>query len=165
MLQLASANVPGHPLVNVEEKTKHSMDATSIDFPVGPDRVIVRAPAWLTRKGWSIHRKGYVYYTSRAVKPGIKRGQFMHRVIVEKIIGRPLLEREQIHHQDFNKTNNCWCNLLIIDPEFNPSSARRDPFTGEFMSASEWQRRYGYSSRMPDWVTSNEYCEEENADD
>ncbi len=44
-----------------------------------------------------------------------------------------------------------------MPPEFNPSSAKRDPYTGEFLSVAEWIRRgYGIDVQdVPDWVMHN----------
>lgn len=94
--------------------------------------------------GWQIDhsRKGYVRFTSRAVKPGIKRGARCHRVVMERLVGRPLRDDEQVHHQDFSKLNNCGCNLILLSGELNPSPSRRDPYTGAFMSAGDFERRY-----------------------
>ena len=94
--------------------------------------------------GWQIDRsrKGYLRFTSRSKRAGVKRGARAHRVVMELLIGRPLLETEQVHHQDFSKLNNCGCNLILLDGSLNPSPSRRDPYTGAFISAGEWERRY-----------------------
>jgi hypothetical protein len=105
----------------------------------------VRLPDFLPEKGWQIDttRKGYLRWTSRGTGAGIKRGARAHRVVVERLAGRPLTEEVHVHHMDFDKLNNCPCNLILMPASLNPSSARRDPYTGEFMSAAAYQRRYG----------------------
>jgi recombinational DNA repair protein (RecF pathway) len=40
-------------------------------------------------------------------------GSYEHRVIAEKILGRPLKSREVIHHVDCNPANNAHDNLVI----------------------------------------------------
>lgn len=38
-----------------------------------------------------------------------------HRLVMAKIIGRPLTSDEFVHHIDFNKSNNDPSNLLLVD--------------------------------------------------
>lgn len=120
---------------------------------------LARIALWLPSKGWYIHSKGYLIYTSNSKTSGIKRGTRAHRAAIEKLLGHPLAEDKHVHHQDFDKLNNCPLNLLYTDSVFNPAFACRDPYTGEYMSPATWQRRYGYSTRremesdVPDWVT------------
>lgn len=120
---------------------------------------IARLPGCLPRTGWSLNHKGYLIYTSRRKGP-IKRGSRAHRLVMSMLAGRPLLESEQVHHQDADKLNCLPANLILMPHYFNPSTARRDPYTGEFMSAGRWQRRYEGAisctqSPVPDWVTSD----------
>jgi hypothetical protein len=85
----------------------------------------------------------YLRWNSRGKSHGIKRRARAHRVVMEQLVGRPLNEDEHVHHQDFNKLNNCPCNLILMPSAMNPSPAKRDPYTGEFISPSAYQRRYG----------------------
>jgi hypothetical protein len=63
--------------------------------------------------------------------------------VLAKLLDRALNEDEHVHHQDHNKLNNCPCNLILMPNALNPSPARKDPYTGEFMSPEAFQRRYG----------------------
>ena len=113
----------------------------------------MRIPEFLPQKGWSIHTKGYVIYTSRATRPetnkGLKRGKSLHVAIAEHQLGRPLEDGEVVHHQNFNKRCACDFNFVIMPACFNPSGAMRDPYTGEFLSRDGYLRRYGNSAEVP----------------
>lgn len=39
----------------------------------------------------------------------------VHRVVAEEALGRPLAEREVVHHQDHNKANNSPSNFKIMN--------------------------------------------------
>lgn len=58
-------------------------------------------------------------------------------------MGDVLPSHLHVHHQNFNKLDNRPENLIVMPQELNPSGALRDPFTGEFMSVAQWERRYG----------------------
>ncbi len=40
-----------------------------------------------------------------------------HRVVAEKMLGRPLSNNEVVHHKDGNKTNNRKSNLKVMTKE------------------------------------------------
>jgi hypothetical protein len=119
------------------------------------EMVKAAVPDWLPPRGWQIDHKGYLQFTSRATRWGIKRGHSAQRSVFHKLVWLtpgerrigPLFETNEInwhvHHMDNNKLNNCPCNLLFVPHYFNPSPARRCPFTGRHMSAMEWFRLYG----------------------
>ncbi len=119
-------------------------------------------------RGWSAHTRGYVVYTSRAVRTGIKRGTFLHRLVIETLLGRsfaglgPGLEalgpketviEWHVHHMDFNKRHNCPCNLLLLDSRLHNTAGQtlRDPYTGAFLTKHEYINRYGspYAEEVP----------------
>lgn len=121
----------------------------TLTIPIGRSQIPARLPDWLPARGWQIHKErtrkrgtGYLIYTSRNKSTGIPRGQRAHRVVMERLLGRPLEPWEHVHHQDFNKLNCCGCNLILLPPEFNPSPVRRDPYTGEYLSPDAYRRRY-----------------------
>lgn len=109
----------------------------------------VRYPAALPLRGWSHDRKGYLIYTSRRITaPVLRRGTRMHRAVILGLIDAGPLRIAfdldyEVHHMDFDKGNNCPTNLLFLPACFNPSPSRRDPYTGEFMSPAEFDKRYG----------------------
>lgn len=62
--------------------------------------------------------------------------------MIERLLGRKLYSHEHVHHMDWNKLNNCPCNLVVLPMQFNPRSAIQDPYTGQFMSLEQYYKRY-----------------------
>ena len=152
MLQTISTEVPSHAMAGMEENERNTVQST-VQFRLGVHNVLVKMPSWVPRSGWSLHSKGYIIYTSRATRHRIRRGVRLHRYIIEKLLGRPLEEDVHIHHMDNDKGNCCPCNLICLPSCFNPSSATRDPYTGQYLSKEQYLRRYPYNE--PDWITSD----------
>lgn len=82
--------------------------------------------------------KNYPRFTS-----GRFRNKYVHRAVFEHVAGRPPKPGFQVHHM-----NSCLCfcphQLLECPPELNPQGNinLRDPYTGHFLSAREYERRY-----------------------
>ena len=55
---------------------------------------------------------GY-YWINKNGYPTFKTDILVHRYIAEKVLGRPLKNRELVHHLDGNKLNNTKANLVI----------------------------------------------------
>lgn len=65
-------------------------------------------------KGGRRTDKGYVYVYDPSHPKSKSNGYILeHRVIMENIIGRPLLPEENVHHIDGDKTNNNPNNLEL----------------------------------------------------
>lgn len=142
MPRLARTEVPSHFVAHVETLKPRPVQSTNV-FRVGGSGKIAQLPSFLPTKGWSIHNKGYLIYTSRSKTSGIRRGARAHRLVMARMLGRDLREDEIVHHMDFSKTNCEPYNLLLTTVCFNPTGALRDPYTGEFMSKDAYLRRYG----------------------
>lgn len=105
-----------------------------------PARIIDGLPA----RGWSFNHKGYVIYTSRRVHGLLlKRGKKAHIAAIEALTGEPFPIGKHVHHMDFDKANNCPCNLVLMDPAFNPAPVKQCPYTGRMMNIETYNERYG----------------------
>jgi len=71
-------------------------------------------PNW--RGGKSITSHGYVLIRVGTDHPlaDVRGYAYEHRVIAEKMLGRPLKPNEIIHHKDGDKTNNRPENLQVV---------------------------------------------------
>ena len=62
---------------------------------------------------WWVNPRGYI---EGRIRDGSNvRHVKKHRLVAETIIGRPLLDTEDVHHIDGNKQNNDPSNLEILD--------------------------------------------------
>jgi len=101
-------------------------------------------PSFLPQRGWSKHTKGYLIYTSRHTCAALKRGAFLHRAVMQHLLGDDIPADMQVQHLwPFNKNCGSPHSLLLAPPEFNPSPSRRCPYTGQFLKPADFERRYG----------------------
>jgi hypothetical protein len=71
---------------------------------------------WCAQK----NHKSNVFYASRGIKtPRGQRLEQMHRVILERMIGRPLCKGEIVDHVDENGTRNVRSNLRLANHKQN----------------------------------------------
>lgn len=48
------------------------------------------------------------------ITAGPQRNCYVHRLIAEAMLGRPLRKDETVHHKDGNTLNNRWTNLEVL---------------------------------------------------
>lgn len=72
---------------------------------------------YCSRKCWGLAVKKTSGNTRKTHAPQSGNGQYLHRLIMEKQIGRELLPTERIHHVDMDKFNNSLNNLYLFYDE------------------------------------------------
>lgn len=88
-----------------------------------------------------INEKGYP-----RINGGGQKDKYLHRAVFEAVAKRPPRKSFHIHHMNGKL---CWCShqLLEIQDCLHPANAtRRDPYTGQFLTLAQYQRRYGIAS-------------------
>lgn len=88
---------------------------------------------------WSVRVNNKGYYR---INSGTHRGKYLHRVVWETVAGKALAKGFCVAHQDHQKLHCCPQNLIACPLDFNPSPARRCPWTGKFLTAEEAKRIY-----------------------
>lgn len=99
--------------------------------------------------GMHISQKGYWRYSS-----GEHRGQYVHRVLMEKHLGRKLRKDEIVHHRDSNRLNyeehwdGKWNLIVMGEREHNAVSAKQYWFLSMFIWPLEKRDWDGYHDAM-----------------
>lgn len=124
---------------------------TIVAFPVG-DRTcyIDECDRDLSELRWYIDRgRKHLPYVARKVTRNYKQHHFsIHRLIMERVLGRKLVRGERIDHIDRNPLNNCRSNLRIANASQNAANAPKhrdgtNPYRGVY------QRKNGrYSTKI-----------------
>jgi len=70
--------------------------------------------------GTHIHRKGYPRLSA-----GVCRDKYVHILVAEGMMGRPLEPWEEVHHKDGDRSNPRWTNLIVIDKVKHSEISRR----------------------------------------
>lgn len=49
------------------------------------------------------------------IRSGPQRGRYVHQLVAEAMLGRPLADNEEVDHEDRDTLNNAWTNLKVVD--------------------------------------------------
>lgn len=79
-----------------------------------------------------------------------RHGRHEHRVVAEQMLGRPLMEREIVHHIDGNRHNNHPSNLKVMTQsqhlrEHLMPEAKPIEWNGQTLYPKEWAAELGMS--------------------
>lgn len=103
----------------------------------------------------SITDNGYGYkkvalHNQDSSKGGKTKNFYLHRIVAELFLPKPLEHQTQVNHIDGNKENNCVSNLEWICPKENIKHSHE---TG----LSKGRREHGSTIKLPDSVVANAY--------
>jgi hypothetical protein len=93
----------------------------------------------------TLTRKGYLRIKTR----GKYRDWFLHRAVWTEVAGRPIPEGFVIHHQNNVKQDCRPENLICMPSELNPAPELRHPYTGRYLSVSEYCAVMGIDPEVP----------------
>lgn len=100
-----------------------SNDTIEINLSRGMKTIIDEIDADLINYKWSA--RVYTLNTIYAIRDSKKKRQYMHRVILERIIGRVLEQNEYCDHIDKNGLNNRRENLRLATKTENQRNQRK----------------------------------------
>lgn len=76
-----------------------------------------------TSSNWACSESGYARRTIKA--DGLKRNERLHRIILERVLGRKLLPVEQVDHVNGDRLDNRRANLRVATHNQNSYNVRR----------------------------------------
>lgn len=121
----------------------HLFDPIQIPLTKGQVALIDPIDADLAIHKWQADKaKEYGYYAFRY--PGSRNRRvwmYMHRVIMERILGRPLTRDEHVDHADGNRLNNTRANLRIATRQQNIWNSRRPRTNRSGYKGVYWDKR------------------------
>lgn len=105
-------------LNSINERVVSAIPGTKL-IPLGKGKVAIVDESYyeeMSKYTWyAFPRENNTYYAVSGTGGGHQNGEFylMHRLIVERVLGRALRLDETVHHIDENPLNNSESNLLV----------------------------------------------------
>lgn len=133
----------------------HTSETITIPLTQGQSAIVDAIDADLAQFKWHAHfaknysNGGNFIAQTRARKiNGDKNHIAMHRVIMERIVGRPLEKGEFVDHRDNNPLNNIRGNLRIADRRQNGQNRMHRTNSKSGLKGVSWRKTYS------DWAAS-----------
>lgn len=123
------------------------IEGATIEIPLtkGYVTVVDAVDADLLQVNWCINgnsSQGYDLYATR--RPTANTKIYMHRLIVERAIGRPLESHEHVDHANLNRLDNRRSNLRIATRSQNLANMRKKEGTKSgYKGVYKFQKRRG----------------------
>lgn len=89
---------------------------------------------------WTAHR-------TVTIAPKKRRLEIMHRVIMERVLDRPLLSTEYVDHEDLNPLNNRRDNLRLANPQESAFNRRKPKSNSSGFKGVTLERNSGLKKR------------------
>lgn len=119
-----------------------------IQILLNADRVVLIDPedADLRQLHWTPYRNRNVYYATRKTK---NKTVWMHRVILERLLGRELVKGEYVDHKNGDGLDNRRANLRLATNSQNQLNQRRNSANTSGYKGVGWHRaRKGFRARI-----------------
>ena len=121
------------------------MNEQSIRIPITKGQVAVVSPedADLAELRWTaqFHTSGDYYATRNPKVNGKSKKTYLHRVILERMLGRPLTKGEECDHIDLNKLDCRRCNLRLSNHTQNNRNKRKSGVNKSGYIGVHWHKQ------------------------